>query len=69
MSETTNAQEEKSTITPADFHMPPNSYWPIILAFGFVLVLTGLAISWPISIAGVRTGLSYIVANNGRLSE
>ena len=52
MSETTNAEEKKS-ITVADIHMPPNSFWPIILAFGFVLVLSGLAISWPISIAGV----------------
>ncbi len=40
-------------ITPADIHMPPNSFWPIVLAFGFVLTTAGLALTWPLSLLGV----------------
>lgn len=50
---TTNVQTEESTISPEDIHMPPNSFWPIILALGFVIILGGLAISWPLAIVGV----------------
>ncbi len=40
-------------IKPEDIHMPPNSFWPIILAFGFVLIIGGLAIHFSMSIAGL----------------
>ncbi len=52
MAESTHKTAAKE-ITPEDIHMPPNSFWPIILAFGFILVVGGLAISWPISIVGI----------------
>jgi len=51
--ETKNAQAEKLTISPEDIHMPPNSFWPIVLALGFVIILGGLALSWPLAIIGV----------------
>jgi cytochrome c oxidase subunit 1 len=51
MSETTNATE----IKPEDIHMPPPSFWPIVLAFGFTLILTGLAIHYFIAIVGIIT--------------
>ena len=50
---TTNAKTEETTISPEDIHMPPNSFWPIVLALGFVTILGGLAISWPMAIIGV----------------
>ena len=52
MSETTHETASKE-ITPEDIHMPPNSFWPIVLALGFVIIIGGLAISWPMSIVGV----------------
>lgn len=63
---TTNAQLEESTITPEDIHMPPNSFWPIILALGFVIILGGLAISWPMAIIGV---LMVLVSTIGWVIE
>jgi len=43
----------ESTIKPEDIHLPPNSYWPIVLAFGFVLVIAGLALSLALALTGV----------------
>ena len=43
----------ESTIKPEDIHLPPNSYWPIVLAFGFVLVIAGLALSLALAVTGV----------------
>ena len=40
-------------IKPEDIHMPPNSFWPIILALGFVLIIGGLAINLAITLVGV----------------
>lgn len=44
-------------IKPEDIHMPPNSFWPIILALGFVLIIGGLAINFAMSIVGVVIAL------------
>ena len=41
------------TIKPEDIHLPPNSYWPIVLAFGFGAIVTGLAVNIAITIVGV----------------
>jgi len=39
-------------ITPADIHLPPNSYWPFVLAMGFSLILAGLALNIAVTIIG-----------------
>jgi hypothetical protein len=46
-------QTTETTIKPEDIHLPPNSYWPIILAFGFSLIVGGLALSIALTIIGV----------------
>ena len=51
MSEEITATESK--IKPEDIHLPPNSYWPIVLAFGFVLVIAGLALNLALAVTGV----------------
>lgn len=55
MSEVTEntLQTAETTIKPEDIHLPPNSYWPIILAFGFSLIVGGLALSIALTIVGV----------------
>lgn len=59
MAETSvNIQEQSdsttiSQIKPEDIHLPPPSYWPIILAFGFSCILTGFALSLSVTLAGV----------------
>ena len=63
MTEETTAT--KSEITPEDIHLPPNSYWPIVLAFGFVMVIGGLAMSLPMALAGVIiafvSGIGWVI--------
>ncbi|MBE7553272.1 MAG: cytochrome c oxidase subunit 4 [Anaerolineales bacterium] len=55
MSEVTenSLQTAETTIRPEDIHLPPNSYWPIILAFGFSLIVGGAALSIALTIIGV----------------
>ena len=58
MSETTaelkqTTEMTETTIKPEDIHLPPNSFWPIILAFGFGMIAFGLAVSLPLVIIGV----------------
>jgi len=53
LAETKNEAAAESTITPEDIHLPPSSYWPIVLAFGFSAIVTGLALNIAISIIGV----------------
>lgn len=36
-----------------DIHMPPPSYWPIVLAGGLVLIAIGSVSSFIISIVGI----------------
>jgi len=43
----------ETKLSPEDIHLPPNSYWPIILAFGFTLILGGLAISLSFALVGL----------------
>jgi cytochrome c oxidase subunit 1 len=50
-------EETKSTITPEDIHMPSNSYWPIVLAFGTFCIMAGLAINISLSIIGLIIAL------------
>jgi hypothetical protein len=57
MSETTaelkqTAETAETTIKPEDIHLPSNSIWPIILAFGFSLIAFGLAINVALVIVG-----------------
>ena len=54
--EETNITEE-SNIKPEDIHMPPNSYWPIILAFGLSFIMAGLAFSLSLIVTGVIISL------------
>lgn len=51
----------ESKIKPEDIHMPPNSYWPIILALGFSFIMGGLAIDVSWSILGVIIVLTAII--------
>jgi len=41
-----------TTIKPEDIHLPPNSFWPIILAFGFSMIAFGLAVNLALVIIG-----------------
>ncbi len=57
MSETTaevkqTGEETGTTIKPEDIHLPPNSFWPIILAFGFSMIAFGLAVNLVLVIIG-----------------
>ncbi len=45
--------DEKSIITPEDIHLPPPSYWPIVLAFGITCIMGGLAINISFTIIGI----------------
>jgi hypothetical protein len=57
--QTNNAVERvpESKIRPEDIHLPPNSYWPIILAFGFTCIVGGLALSIAMTLVGVAVTL------------
>lgn len=46
-------QTPETTVKPEDIHLPPNSYWPIFLAFGFSLIVGGAALSIAVTIVGV----------------
>ena len=57
MSETTaevkrTGGETGTTIKPEDIHLPSNSFWPIILAFGFSMIAFGLAVNLALVIIG-----------------
>ena len=43
-----------------EIHLPPPSYWPIALAFGFALIAIGVVSSIFVSIAGVVVMLASI---------
>jgi hypothetical protein len=36
----------------AAIHMPPPSYWPLVLAFGILAMIAGLLISWVMIVVG-----------------
>ena len=52
---------DKKPITPDDIHMPPNSYWPIVLALGFAMIMAGLAFNVSLIIVGVITVLTAAI--------
>lgn len=52
MSEMTE-QTTASKIKPEDIHLPPSSFWPIVLAFGFSCIVGGAALSLAVMITGV----------------
>lgn len=55
--EETKVQPSESTgkpvVNPEDIHMPPSSYWPIVLAFGFSSIVAGLALNIAITVVGL----------------
>ena len=59
--ETVVAESNETSIKPEDIHLPPSSYWPIILAFGFSLLVAGLALNIALTITGVVLLLVAIV--------
>lgn len=38
---------------PSEIHLPPSSYWPIVLAFGLTLIAIGIIFGLVISVLGV----------------
>jgi hypothetical protein len=56
----------ETDIKPEDIHMPPNSFWPILLALGFVLILAGAAINIALAIGGL---ILFLVSLVGWLIE
>ncbi len=56
-----NESNHKSTITPEDIHIPPPSYWPIVLAFGLVCIVGGFAASLSLVVTGVLITLSAVI--------
>ena len=50
--ENQSTETTTTTITPEDIHLPPNSFWPIILAFGFSMIAFGLATNLALVIIG-----------------
>ena len=50
-------EKNETTIKPEDIHLPPNSFWPIILALGFSLIAFGLAINVALVIVGAVIAL------------
>ena len=57
------AEENKVTtgITPEDIHLPPNSYWPIVLAFGLVILISGFVFSIALTSIGVIITLTAAI--------
>jgi cytochrome c oxidase subunit 1 len=55
-----------------DIHMPSPSYWPILLAFGMLLIAIGVVSSMIVSIVGVVWTLAAIAGwamENRKLGE
>jgi hypothetical protein len=66
MSETTQTHGATEVITaakirPEDIHLPPSSFWPIILAFGFSCIVGGLALNLALTMVGVIITLVAII--------
>jgi hypothetical protein len=51
--ETINEEVAAPKVRPEDIHLPPSSYWPIVLDFGFTCIVGGLALSIAMTIVGV----------------
>jgi hypothetical protein len=69
MTETTEKAKEllaeelatETKVRPEDIHLPPSSYWPIVLAFGFSAIVAGLALSLALTIMGVVITLVAVI--------
>jgi hypothetical protein len=48
-------------VRPEDIHLPPPSYWPIVLAFGFSCILAGLALNLALAVIGVIITLVSVI--------
>jgi cytochrome c oxidase subunit 1 len=59
--EATKKEATESTIKPEDIHLPPPSYWPIVLAFGFSSIVAGLALNIGLTIIGVVVTLVAVI--------
>jgi hypothetical protein len=42
-----------SNIKPEDIHLPPSSFWPIVLAFGFSCIVGGAALNLAVAVIGI----------------
>jgi uncharacterized membrane protein HdeD (DUF308 family) len=51
----------ENTIKPEDIHLPPNSYWPVVLALGFCLIMAGLALNIAIATTGIVITLVAVI--------
>lgn len=51
----------ETQVRPEDIHLPPPSYWPIVLAFGFSAIVAGLALSLALTIMGVIITLVAVI--------
>lgn len=51
---------------PSGIHLPPPSYWPIVLAFGLTLIAIGIIFGMVISLLGV---IVLLVAIGGWTQE
>src|ERR1700722_20625794 len=49
---------EQSRRTPAEIEVPASTAWPIVLAFGFILMFAGLLTSASVSVLGVVLGVA-----------
>lgn len=54
-------QHGEGTVRPEDIHMPPPSFWPILLALGFSMIVGGLAVSLALVLVGVIITLTSAV--------
>jgi hypothetical protein len=52
---------EQSRRTPVEIEMPASTAWPIVLAFGFILMFAGLLTSVSVSVLGVVLALAGCV--------
>lgn len=50
-----------SSELPEGIHMPQPSFWPIALAFGVLLLISGVLTSWIVSVLGALLLIGSIV--------
>lgn len=55
------AQYGEGTVRPEDIHMPPPSFWPILLALGFSMIVAGLAVNLALVLVGLIIALTSAV--------
>src|SRR5260221_3703430 len=51
-------QVEQSPRAPAEIEVPASTAWPLVLAFGFILMFAGLLTSASVSVLGVVLGIA-----------